>query len=43
MFAGQIIVELEEDRVVSEAAKRLAGKHAEKSLIIQLKKDGEYE
>ncbi|WP_174889676.1 C80 family cysteine peptidase, partial [Candidatus Williamhamiltonella defendens] len=39
-FAGQIIVELEEDRVVSEAAKRLAGKHAERSLIIQLKKDG---
>ncbi|WP_174889682.1 C80 family cysteine peptidase, partial [Candidatus Williamhamiltonella defendens] len=42
-FAGQIIVELEEDRVVSEAAKRLAGKHAERSLIIQLKKDGGYE
>ncbi|WP_174891488.1 C80 family cysteine peptidase, partial [Candidatus Williamhamiltonella defendens] len=42
-FAGQIIVELEEDRVVSDAAKRLAGKHAERSLIIQLKKEGGYE
>lgn len=42
-FAGQIIVELEEDRVVSDAAKKLAVKHSERSLIIQLKQDGGYE
>nr|WP_240314500.1 MARTX multifunctional-autoprocessing repeats-in-toxin holotoxin RtxA [Vibrio tetraodonis] len=41
-FDGQIIVQIENDAVVAEAAANLAGKHAESSVVVQLDSDGNY-
>ncbi|EKO3562959.1 MARTX multifunctional-autoprocessing repeats-in-toxin holotoxin RtxA [Vibrio fluvialis] len=41
-FDGQVIVQMENDPVVAQAAASLAGKHAENSVIVQLDADGNY-
>ncbi|WP_114975199.1 alpha/beta fold hydrolase, partial [Vibrio cholerae] len=41
-FDGQIIVQMENDDVVSKAAANLAGKHPESSVVVQLDSDGNY-
>ncbi|BET96212.1 MARTX multifunctional-autoprocessing repeats-in-toxin holotoxin RtxA [Xenorhabdus taiwanensis] len=41
-FAGQIIIQTENDPVVAEAAANLAGKHPDSSLIVQLDANGQY-
>ncbi|WP_084720279.1 MARTX multifunctional-autoprocessing repeats-in-toxin holotoxin RtxA [Vibrio neptunius] len=41
-FDGQIIVQMENDSVVANAAANLAGKHPESSVVVQLDSDGNY-
>ncbi|WP_338803249.1 MARTX multifunctional-autoprocessing repeats-in-toxin holotoxin RtxA [Xenorhabdus griffiniae] len=41
-FAGQIIIQTENDPVVAQAAANLAGKHPDSSLIVQLDANGQY-
>ncbi|MCR9387270.1 MARTX multifunctional-autoprocessing repeats-in-toxin holotoxin RtxA [Vibrio metoecus] len=41
-FDGQVIIQMENDPVVAQAAASLAGKHAENSVIVQLDADGNY-
>ncbi|PHM25228.1 MARTX multifunctional-autoprocessing repeats-in-toxin holotoxin RtxA [Xenorhabdus ehlersii] len=41
-FAGQVIIQTENDPVVAEAAANLAGKHPDSSVIVQLDANGQY-
>ncbi|WP_378080511.1 MARTX multifunctional-autoprocessing repeats-in-toxin holotoxin RtxA [Aeromonas bestiarum] len=41
-FDGQIIIQTEDDPVAAKAAASLAGKHPDKSLVVQLDADGNY-
>ncbi|CAH8237793.1 MARTX multifunctional-autoprocessing repeats-in-toxin holotoxin RtxA [Vibrio aestuarianus] len=41
-FDGQIIVQMENDTIAAKAAARLAGKHPESSVVVQLDLDGNY-
>ncbi|MEZ8532487.1 MARTX multifunctional-autoprocessing repeats-in-toxin holotoxin RtxA [Vibrio cyclitrophicus] len=41
-FDGQVIVQMENDPVVAKAAGNLAGKHPDKSVVVQLDSDGNY-
>ncbi|WP_232428214.1 C80 family cysteine peptidase, partial [Photobacterium marinum] len=41
-FDGQIIIQTENDPVAAKAAARLAGKHPENSVVVQLDADGKY-
>ncbi|EDK30754.1 calmodulin-sensitive adenylate cyclase [Vibrionales bacterium SWAT-3] len=41
-YDSQIIIQLENDAIVAESASRLAGKHPDKTVIVQLDKDGKY-
>ncbi|WP_369808757.1 C80 family cysteine peptidase [Photobacterium sp. J15] len=41
-FDGQIIIQTENDQVAAKAAARLAGKHPENSVVVQLDADGKY-
>lgn len=41
-FDGQLIIQLENDRVVRESATRLVGKHPETSVLVQLDRQGNF-
>ncbi|VXA79991.1 MULTISPECIES: MARTX multifunctional-autoprocessing repeats-in-toxin holotoxin RtxA [Aeromonas] len=41
-FDGQIIIQTEDDPVAAKAAASLAGKHPDRSLVVQLDADGNY-
>lgn len=41
-FTGQLIIQLENEKAVSEAAARLASKYPEKSVLVQLDAQGHY-
>ncbi|CCN86051.1 putative Adenylate cyclase [Vibrio nigripulchritudo SFn27] len=41
-FGGQIIIQTENDAIVSKAAASLAGKHPENSVVVQLDVEGNY-
>ncbi|MEQ5091680.1 MARTX multifunctional-autoprocessing repeats-in-toxin holotoxin RtxA [Providencia rettgeri] len=41
-FDGQIIIQLEDDPTVAKATANLAGKHPEKSVVVQLDAEGNY-